>query len=390
MSIYGMDSPYSRPELVGYDAFGRPVYNRNARQKTLGMDPSLGGLGGFGGPTTTTTESGGGGVNPFGMARQAVDLAKTGRDAYNYGSELFSSNAATPTISGNVGTYGSPGGGFGGGLGGVGEGGGGAAAYGVGGSGGFYGAPGGGFGGGLGAAGEGGGGAAAFGLGGATGSYGALGGGFGGGLGGAGMGGGGAAAFGVGGTSGAAGTASLGSTLGAAAPPLLAMYAMMQLGGAFDGPVPSMGAGGYGSIDPNGVLGDTNIANLGTGTQATPEHFAQAQRIADTFKGLDLKPWAGQQVMADFGADKDIGMNNPLYNAQFLDLNGGNPLLGGRYGVATRDYDKLLASMKAMAAAGPGGLASMDPHQLMALMLPDLDPSGVDYQVRLRGAAEDR
>jgi hypothetical protein len=82
VSLY--DNPQSHPEFAGYDAFGRPLYNRNARQKALGFGGSLGEFD-FGPSTMTTETMGGGGSGMFGAVQSAGSLAKNVRDAYNEG-----------------------------------------------------------------------------------------------------------------------------------------------------------------------------------------------------------------------------------------------------------------------------------------------------------------
>jgi hypothetical protein len=90
VAIYGMDSPYSQPEMVGYDAFGRPVYNRNARQKTLGAAGGIGDLD-FGQSMTSTETMGGGGTGALGAVRSVAGL---GRDIYDMADSGFGMNSA--------------------------------------------------------------------------------------------------------------------------------------------------------------------------------------------------------------------------------------------------------------------------------------------------------
>jgi hypothetical protein len=109
VAIYGMDSPYSQPEMVGYDAFGRPVYNRNARQKALGIAGDASGGFGLGGPSMMETSYQTGGVNPFSALGSAAQLAKNARNAweegaptqYGYGTEA--GGLLNPTSYGSFG-----------------------------------------------------------------------------------------------------------------------------------------------------------------------------------------------------------------------------------------------------------------------------------------------
>ena len=356
------DSPYSSPEFVGYDSFGRPVYNRNARQKRLGLGSSLDDL-----PlaqSSLTTQPGGG--NAFDTLGSVAQVAKSARDTYNqgaptqYGYGTAAGGLLNPT---SYGSYGPNPAGYTGptfnsdwaaadaidagansswAAGDMIDAGAGAAA-------------------GADAGGS---------LLGAVGEYSPY------------------VGLAISGwdmlNNGISGRNVLGA-LGSFFPGLQVMNGIIALGGGYDGPTPSMGAGGSSMVGPDGKLEGLTVGNLGMGTNATPAHFTEAQRIADTFGGLNLRPWAGHQVFADFGADADRGMDNPLYNAQFIDATGYEGPFGGRYGVATTDFNKLQNSMAQFAAAGPGGLASMDPYQLMALMQPDLLPEEIRRQVALWG-----
>lgn len=362
-----MDSPFSQPQIVGYDAFGRPVYNRNARQKQIGLDGSLSGgsVGdfGFGGPTTATTMQGGG-MNPLSMAQSGLGAIKTGKDAYSLGSELFGGGSSAA------------GGGFGGGVpmsfednvafadnlapmsfeenlgfGGVDS---------------------------LSAL-----------SGGGTPFYG-TGGGFGGGLGGVGQGGGGAAAYGVGGSEGAAA-----STAGALNPALYgaagmaAMLAIMQLGGAFDPTTPTQGVGGTGNIGSSGKFDPYDLSSVGT-IQATPQHFAEANRLRDALANVDLTPWAGNQLFTGYGSDKDYGLDRPRYDAQLLNINGGaNSPLAGRYAVIGSDPNKVAENFAKLAALGPGGAGGLPEADLLRLLNPDWSPEDLAAQLSVR-RVEDR
>lgn len=90
--MYLTDSPYSRPEQVGYDAWGRPVYNRNARQKALASGGSIDDLG-FGGPIETMTgPAGSGGL--LDSMRSAGNVAGAARDLYKMADSGFGTNSA--------------------------------------------------------------------------------------------------------------------------------------------------------------------------------------------------------------------------------------------------------------------------------------------------------
>jgi hypothetical protein len=89
VSLY--DNPQSHPEFAGYDAFGRPLYNRNARQKALGFGGSLGEFD-FG-PSTMTTETMGG--SPLMGGLQSVGrVAGAARDVKDMADSGFGMNSA--------------------------------------------------------------------------------------------------------------------------------------------------------------------------------------------------------------------------------------------------------------------------------------------------------
>jgi hypothetical protein len=356
VDIYGMDSPYSQPELVGYDALGRPLYNRNARQKTLGMGGSLDGLDLFGGGVQSTMAPGESplmsglsmGGDFLGMARDVRKMADSGFGSNSaFGPGTSAGGLLNPT---EFGAFGEAPFGYSGpshlsewaaadaidaGIGGI--------ASGISGAGPST----------LAAASST-----------ATGPGGMLAGG-------------GATSLAPSTSSGAA--AGMGP-LGYGAAGIGAMLALIALGGGFDPDTLSMGAGGHGAVDASGKLGNIDIGNLGKGTEASQNHYTEAQRMVDALNGMDLTPWANQGVMVDYGADADRGFENPQYNTVFTDVGRDK-----RYVFGANDFGKLMQSVQQGAALGPGGLAALDPQALMALLYPELSPEQVAYQVRAMG-----
>jgi hypothetical protein len=343
MNLYGFDSPTSSPEFAGYDAFGRPLYNRNARQKALGLAGGLGDLD-FGQSTTTTETGGGGGMEGLlGGLQSAGRVTGAARDLQKMADSGFGNNSlfGPGTEAGGLlnpmefGAFGEAPMGYSGpahlsewaaadaidaGIGGL--------ASGITGAGPST----------LAAAGST-----------ATGPGGLLAGG-------------GATSLAPSTSSGA--MAGMGP-LGYGAAGIGTMMALIALGGG---------------IDASGNLGGIDIGNLGKGTEASQRHYSEAQRMVGALNGMDLTPWANQGVMVDYGADADRGFENPQYNTVFTDVGRDK-----RYVFGANDFGKLMESVQQGAALGPAGLAGMDPQSLLALLYPELSPEQVAYQAMSMG-----
>jgi hypothetical protein len=304
--------PYDPQTGQEYDAFGRPVVNRNRRRPQVGLPAGLGGsVGdfGFGGGDTTTTTQGGGGSNPFAMAQDALGYAGKAKDAYNLYDKAFGGSSYGPgTAAGGMlnptefgafgpGPAGYTGDAFNSAWG---------AADAIDAAGGVAG--------GLGA------GAGSSTLAAATSTATGPGG-----L----LAGGGATSLAPAGAAGAAG-AGLGAWLGTIAPPMAVMMAIMQLGGAFDPDTAKIGINTDVGLGPDG-LGPTNWQDYSNYGQTAPDSYYGAGNQMygalqnATAGGIDPS-WFNGGVGMTYGSDTDIGLDNPLSLIQYRT---GNKAPGG-------------------------------------------------------------